>query len=115
MTRILYVLLSRFRACTSTSYSFSTQHDWLLRHGIIRSGAQKKRDEYLSLMKEYYYGPQVTNPCLLANADSHSRCYLQETIHSSWDDSQMKQWLVEHAIIKSDAQLKRQKLEKLLA
>lgn len=66
-----------------------------MRHGVIRSDAQKKREEYLTLMKQYYYGSQ-------------------DTVWSSWEDSQMKQWLVDHAIVKNNAQIKRGKLEKLL-
>lgn len=46
-------------------------------------------------MKQYYYGSQ-------------------DTVWSSWEDSQMKQWLVDHAIVKNNAQIKRGKLEKLL-
>lgn len=50
----------------------------------------------LALMHKYYYG-------------------LQERAWSAWADADMKWWLVEHGIIKTDAQLQREKLEKLLA
>lgn len=67
-----------------------------MRHGVIQSDPQQKRHEYLALMKHYYYNPQ-------------------EMVWSSWDDSQMKQWLVDHGVVKNNAQVKRDKLEKLLA
>lgn len=38
----------------------------------------------------------------------------QDSAYSSWSDSELKQWLVSHDIIKSDAQLQREKLEKLI-
>lgn len=39
----------------------------------------------------------------------------QDTAYSTWTDSQMKDWLVSHGVIKSDAQLQREKLQKLVA
>ena len=46
-------------------------------------------------MQQYYYG---TN----------------DYVWSTWDDSTMKQWLVDHNVIKSDAQVKREKMIKLV-
>lgn len=40
---------------------------------------------------------------------------IQDTTYSQWTDSQMRDWLIEHGIIKSDAQLQRENLEKLLS
>ena len=40
---------------------------------------------------------------------------MQDSVYSGWSDSQMKDWLIEHGLIKSDAQLQREKLQKLVA
>lgn len=37
-----------------------------------------------------------------------------DTVWSSWSDSDLKAWLVDHNIIKSDAQLRRDKLRRLV-
>jgi hypothetical protein len=47
-------------------------------------------------MRAYYYGPQ-------------------EAIYSNWSESQLRQWLIDHNVIKSDAQLKKEKMQKLVA
>lgn len=47
-------------------------------------------------MNDYYYGAQ-------------------DTAYSQWSESESKAWLVEHGIIKSDAQIKKDKLQKLVA
>jgi hypothetical protein len=47
-------------------------------------------------MNDYYYGAS-------------------DTVYSTWDDSTLKAWLVEHDIIKSDAQVKRDKMYKMVA
>jgi hypothetical protein len=39
---------------------------------------------------------------------------VNDTVYSSWSDSQLKQWLVKHNIAKSDADIKREKLLKLV-
>lgn len=39
----------------------------------------------------------------------------QDSAYSSWTESESKAWLVDHNIIKSDAQLKKEKLQKLVA
>ena len=38
----------------------------------------------------------------------------QDTVYSSWTDSQMRDWLIEHNIIKSNAQIQREKLQQLI-
>ena len=47
-------------------------------------------------MKYYYYTPQ-------------------QHVWDSWSESQMRQWLIEHDVIKSDAQIKKEKMQKLIA
>jgi hypothetical protein len=46
-------------------------------------------------MKQYYYD-------------------VNDTVYSTWSDSTLKNWLVEENIIKSDAQLKRDKMLRLV-
>lgn len=38
----------------------------------------------------------------------------EDKVWSSWSDSQLKQWLVDRDIIKSDAQIRRDKLIKMV-
>lgn len=49
-------------------------------------------------------------------AERMKNYYYDSTTHvwDSWTDSELKAWLVEHNIIKSDAQIKREKLQKLV-
>jgi len=37
-----------------------------------------------------------------------------DTVYSTWSDSDLKQWLVERGIIKSDAQVTREKMVKMV-
>jgi Putative nuclear envelope organisation protein len=39
---------------------------------------------------------------------------VNDSVYSTWSDSQLKQWLVQQSIIKSDAQIKRDKMMKLV-
>ena len=39
---------------------------------------------------------------------------VNDTVWSSWSDSDLKAWLVDHNVIKSEAQLHRDKLHKLV-
>ncbi|KAE9388916.1 hypothetical protein BT96DRAFT_980887 [Gymnopus androsaceus JB14] len=79
------------------TWSDSYIHNWLASHNLIdtRSSMQKSRDEYLDLMRNYYY-------------TSSQRAW------DTWSDSEMKAWLVENGVVKSDAQIKREKMRKLV-
>lgn len=46
-------------------------------------------------MKQYYYD-------------------VNGTVYSTWSDSQLKAWLVDQGIVKSDAQIKRDKMLRLV-
>ena len=39
----------------------------------------------------------------------------RDQVYATWHDSQAKEWLVEHGVVRSDAQIQREKLQKLLA
>jgi hypothetical protein len=73
------------------------KHEWLVNHNIIdgRSNIERRRDEYLQLMGNYYYD-------------------LNDRVWSTWTDSQLRQWLIDNNVIKSDAQLTREKMLKLV-
>ncbi|KAJ4473059.1 hypothetical protein J3R30DRAFT_759691 [Lentinula aciculospora] len=71
--------------------------DWLTSHNLIdsRSSAEKARDEYLDLMRTYYYNTS-------------------QRVWDTWSDSDMKAWLVNNGIVKSDAEIKKEKMRKLV-
>jgi len=37
-----------------------------------------------------------------------------ETVYDSWSDSELKKWLVDHDVIKSDAKVSRDKMLKMI-
>ena len=47
-------------------------------------------------MKKYYYG-------------------LSDKVYSTWSDSEIKSWLVDHNVLKSEAQVSRDKLIKIIS
>ena len=47
-------------------------------------------------MQNYYYTPQ-------------------QQVWEAWTESELRQWLIDHDVIKSDAQIKKEKLQKLVA
>ena len=64
-------------------------------HNIVKSDYEKNRDALITKMKTYYHGPT-------------------EMVWSAWSDSQLKHWLIEHGIVKSDAQVSRDKMIKMV-
>ncbi|KAJ8517593.1 hypothetical protein ONZ45_g5236 [Pleurotus djamor] len=129
----------------STDYVYSTWDDNQLRtyleeKGLIKTKAQKSRDEMLVMMRDAY--SKVANPIWQAWSyvyqhswlvdhnivksdyaqnrdalvDMMSKYYydVNDSVWSTWSDSQLKSWLVENDIIKSDAQVKREKMMKLV-
>ena len=67
------------------------QHEWLVAHNLIKSEAQKQREEYVRLMKDYFYD-------------------VNTYVWDSWSDSQLRDWLVDHDVLKSNAELRREKV-----
>jgi len=63
---------------------------------LIKSDYQKNRDYLTEQMKKYYY-------------DSTDKVY------DTWSDSDLKAWLVDHKVIKPEAQVKRDKLIKMVS
>ncbi|KAJ4465415.1 hypothetical protein C8J55DRAFT_482114 [Lentinula edodes] len=71
--------------------------EWLASHNLIdtRSPIEQSRDEYLDLMRTYYYNTS-------------------QRVWDTWSDSDMKAWLVENGIVKRDAEIKTEKMRKLV-
>ena len=90
---MVYIHLRQQFPSILTSPQF--QHEWLVNHGIIKSDYEKKRDALRKMMETYYYD-------------------VNDTVWSSWADSELKAWLVDHNIIKPEAQLRKDKLRKLV-
>jgi hypothetical protein len=38
----------------------------------------------------------------------------KDAVYDSWSDSELKKWLVDHGVIKSDAQVSREKMLKMI-
>ena len=64
-------------------------------------------------MTKYFYDTKVS--VLRVRHYVTRSMVVQDTVYSSWTDSQMRDWLIEHNILKSDAQVQREKLQKLIA
>ncbi|KAJ3889983.1 hypothetical protein GG344DRAFT_50572 [Lentinula edodes] len=71
--------------------------EWLASHNLIdtRSPIEQSRDEYLDLMRTYYYNTS-------------------QRVWDTWSDSDMKAWLVDNGIVKRDAEIKTEKMRKLV-
>lgn len=82
-------------SCASLNHCYS-QRGWLLAHKIIKSDAQKNREYYTKLMDSYYYSAT-------------------DSVWHSWSDSQLRNWLIEQGVIKSDAQITRDKMLNLVS
>ena len=39
----------------------------------------------------------------------------QQQVWDAWSESDMRKWLIDHDVIKSDAQIKKEKMQKLIA
>ena len=72
------------------------QHGWLLSKGLIKSDYEKNRDYLVGQMRKYYF-------------DSSDKVY------HTWSESELKSWLVAHGVVKPEAQVKREKLVKLVS
>jgi len=72
------------------------QRGWLVSKGLIKSDADKGRDYLVGQMKKYYYSSS-------------------DKVYSAWSDSELKSWLVDHNVVKPEAQVKRDKLIRLVS
>lgn len=72
------------------------QRTWLVSKGLIKTDYEKKRDYLAEQMEKYYY-------------DSSDKIY------NTWSDSEIKAWLVDHKVVKPEAQARRDKLISLMS
>ncbi|KAF7307825.1 hypothetical protein MKEN_01142700 [Mycena kentingensis (nom. inval.)] len=78
------------------AWSDSYMREWLVAHDIVAPGAPPSTTEKLrATMNQYYYD-------------------VNDGVWSTWSDSDIKAWLVKNGVVKSDAQIKRDKLVKLI-
>ncbi|KZV62955.1 hypothetical protein PENSPDRAFT_758355 [Peniophora sp. CONT] len=125
-----------------STWTDSQFHDFLVEKGLVKSQQQATRDEMINQFNSWYHS--AVDPAYDAWSDSYlnewlythnvspfskevpSRVTLLQRIKlyyydvtqkvwNTWSDSEMKTWLVEHNIVKSDATVAREKLEKLIA
>lgn len=74
----------------------SQQREWLIAHGIFPASAPPPTTDVLKAkMATYYYD-------------------VNDRVWGTWTDSDLKAWLVSHSVIKSDTQIAREKLVKLI-
>lgn len=72
------------------------QRGWLTSKGLIESDYEKNRDYLAEQMKKYYFDPS-------------------DKVYNAWSDSELKSWLADHDVIKPEAQVKREKLIKIMS
>lgn len=71
------------------------QREWLIAHNLLSPSDTASRSTLLGQMKKYYYS-------------------LTDKVWHAWSDNELKSWLVEHGLLKSDAQKKRDELVKMV-
>lgn len=64
-------------------------------HHVIKSDFEKNRDQLRAQLAKFYYSPT-------------------EKVWSNWSDSELRGWLVDHGYVKSDAQITRDKMTKMV-
>lgn len=65
-------------------------------HGVVKSDYENKRDSLINKMNYYFYTPQ-------------------QKVYDTWSESELRNWLINHDIVKSSAQIDKRKLQKLVA
>ncbi|KAK7443562.1 hypothetical protein VKT23_015735 [Stygiomarasmius scandens] len=131
----------------SKDYIYSTWSDsdlkkYLVQKGVMKSDAQKTREEMLGMMQDSY--AKVADPVWQAWSDSFMREWLanhnliddrspiqktrdeyldlmkqyyynvNDRVWDTWSDSELRAWLIEHGVVKSDAEIRREKMLKLV-
>lgn len=95
-----------------SAWSDSQLKHWLVQENIIKSDAQLTRDKMIKLV-------QCVDPILYAISEQSD--YMRRdnydsaasTFWSAWSDNQIRDYLIEHGYIRSDAQIKKDELIKL--
>ena len=84
---------------------------WLVEHNVIKSDAQLTRDKLIKLMQYVFSAWHLV---ILLNLGRENYANAADTIWGAWSDSDMRAWLIERGYLKSDAQVKRDELVKLM-
>ncbi|EKM75369.1 hypothetical protein AGABI1DRAFT_79948 [Agaricus bisporus var. burnettii JB137-S8] len=129
----------------SKDYVFSTWDDNRLRSyleskGLIKTSAEKKRDELLAMAEDYYN--KASTPVWEAWSDSYMHDWLvshdviksdfeknrdklraqlesyyytpADRVWTTWSDSELRGWLIKHGYVRSDTQISRDKMLKMV-
>lgn len=95
------------------TWSDSDIKAWLVDHNVIKPDAQARRDKLIKLMSCVFSTSTCPRtPYLTFPSDNYANA--QDTIWSSWSDSDIRSWLIENGYLKSDSQAKRDQLVKLI-
>ena len=93
------------------AWSDSELKAWLVERNIIKSDAQLTRDKLIKLM-QYVFCARHLVVLLIFGRENYANA--ADTMWGAWSDSDMRAWLIEHGYLKSDAQVKRDELVKLM-
>jgi len=132
--------MDRSKDYVYSSWDDSRLRSYLESHGLLKTKAERRRDEMLAMMEEHYN--KVANPVWEAWGDSYMHDWLvshhiiksdfeknrdklraeleryyyapMDRVWSTWTDSEMRTWLIDHDIIKSHAQVQRNKMMKMM-
>jgi len=105
------------------TWSDSELRSWLIEQGVVKSDAEIRREKMLKLVEWVLYLLSTCSACAdlgshRTRTDSLARDnYLnaKNTAWGAWSDSQMREWLIEHGYLRSDAQVKRDQLVNLMS
>lgn len=96
-----------------STWSESQLKQWLIEHDIIKSGAQLQKEKMQKLVA-YVYLICIRAPLFKGYIYRDNYAAATDTIWGSWKDSDIREWLIEHGYLRSDAQVKRDELVKLM-
>jgi hypothetical protein len=102
------------------TWSDSYLRDWLKAHHVIKTDTEQTRDSMLASMKDNYFSTSDYGSSLFlllplfASRRWLPSIILYLAVWSTWTESQLRDWLVSNNIIKTDAQLTRDKVSFLL-
>ena len=97
------------------AWSESDMRQWLVDHDVIKSDAQIKKDKMKKLVAYVLFScVHVFNHQSNAALLSDNYAAASDTVWGSWSDSDLRAWLIEHGYLRTDAQVRRDQLVKLM-
>lgn len=95
------------------AWSDTELKSWLVDHNVIKPEAQIKRDKLIRLVSCVLPLPAFAqSPISPLCSDNYGNA--RDTVWGSWSDSEVRLWLIDNGYLKSDAQVKRDELVKLI-